>query len=381
MKKLLFLSLSALLLLSLAAACGKKKDEKKATDAPAMGAEPAPGPAPDMKPEPTPEPPKSDVAAKPDPVPPPAATPPTLTALAELGTPMVAVHVELAKIFASPAFLATGLEDKLNSELMDDEDFDRVAVSACLGLELKKVSTLVTSVTVFANSEKDLVILAETPVDSAKLLNCMREAKKKNKSRMTETDYGAVKGFKVVDKDGDVTHLVPVGKHRILFVIGEQKDLVAKLKVGEGHLGTGEVAGYFHGGQQAVKVVLRNLPLEKINQAGGAVQFPNLKSGDLDAQVALDAGLRVDVRLDAKDPKAAEALVAMGTIMKGLAQIREQMTAIGLDPSLVDAIQLKAAGPVATLAFELDAARAAAVAAVVKKLVDKDAAPAAAPTP
>jgi len=380
MKKPLSVLLSALLLLSLAAACGKKKDEKKAADAPAMGTETPPASVPDMKEAPPPEQPKPEVTAKPGPAPTPAVAPPTITALSELGTPMIAVHVELAKIFASPAFQATGLEDKLNSELMDDEDFDRAAVSACLGLELKKVSELVTSVTVFGNGGDDLVILADTPVESEKLLNCMKSAsKKKKKNRMTETAYGPVKGFKVADKDGDVTHLVPVGRNRMLFVIGEQKDLVAKLKVGEGHLGTGDVAGYFHGGPQAVKVVLRNLPLDKMNKDGGKVQIPNLKSGDLDAQVGLDAGLRVDVRLDAKDPKAAEALVAMGTIMKGLADVREQMAAIGLDAGLLDAIQLKAAGPVATLAFELDAARAAAIAATLKKqLLDKDATPSAA---
>lgn len=364
MKKTLLFLLSVTMILSLAAACGKKKEEKKAADTPAMGAEKAPEPADAMKeaakPEPKPE-------AKPEPAPEPAGSPATLTSLAELGTPMIAVHVDLAKVFASPVFQATGLEEKLNEELINDEDFDRVAVSACIGMELKKVSELVTSVSLFGSGEKDMVMLARTPVESEKLFNCMKVASKKKKNRMVETTYGAVKGFKVTDKDGDVTHLVPVGKNQVLFLIGEHKALVGKLKVGEGHLGKGEVDGYFPGGPQAVKVVLRNLPLDKINKEGGAVQIPNLKSGDLDGFIHLADGFSVEVRLDAKDPKAAEALVAMGTIMKGLGDIREQMKAMNLDSALLDELKLTAAGPVATLRMTLDAAKARAVAAVLKK--------------
>lgn len=368
MKKTLLFVLSTLMILSMAAACGKKKDEKKAADAPAMGAEKAPEPADAMKEAAKPEPPKPE-PAKPEPAPEPAAgtTPPTVTALAELGTPMIAVRVDLAKVFASPVFQATGLEEKMNQELMDDEDFDRVAVSACIGMELKKVSELVTSISVFGSGEKDLVILADTPVESEKLFNCVKEASKKKKNRLTEMTYGAVKGFKVTAKDGDVTHLVPVGKNRVLFLIGEHQVLVGKLKVGEGHLGKGEVDGYFPGGPQVVKVVLRNLPLEKMNKPGGAFQIPNLKSGDLDGTIHLDEGFSIDVRLDAKDPKAAESLIAMGTLMKGLDQVRDEMKEIGLDGALLDEVKLAAKGPVASLRVVLDAARAKAVAAVLKK--------------
>jgi hypothetical protein len=154
MKKTLSMLLSVTMILSLAAGCGKKKDEKKASDAPTMGATPAPEPAAAMKEADQPGPAKPE-PAKPAPAPEPVVgtTPPTITTLAELGTPMIAVRVDLAKVFASPIFQATGLEDKLNQELMDDEDFDRAAVSACIGMELKKVSELVTSVSLFGSGE------------------------------------------------------------------------------------------------------------------------------------------------------------------------------------------------------------------------------------
>jgi hypothetical protein len=367
MKKSLWFLLVSLISLSLSVGCNKKKDEKSASPGPEMGAAPVvaemapPAPGPDMKPVPEP------VAAPVPPAPVLPSSPATLTALAELGTPLFAVHVELATVFDSPAFKATGLEDKLNAEMNDDKDFPQAAIGACLGIDLKRVTDLTTAVTVFGNKEEDIVILAKLPMEAEKMFGCLNQVSKGGKTRVAEEMFGTTKGYKVTARDGDVTHFVGVGRNMVLIIVGERKDLIAKLKIGEGHLGKGDVAGYFPGGPQAVKVVLRNLPLEKMNKEGGKVQIPNLKNGDLDGWVHVTDGVKLEAKLDTKDPKAAEALIAMGTIMKGLTQIKEEMKEIGMDPGLLDLIKLAATGNIASLSVELDAAKALALAGTIKK--------------
>jgi len=376
MKKSLLFLIFATLSLTMVFSCNKKKDDKAAAPAPEMGATP---PGAEMNPaEPVmKEAPKPDPVATPAPVTPPVAdptvTPPTLAAIAELGTPMFAVHVELAKLFESSVFKATGLEDKLNTSMTGDKDFPGAAIGACLGIELKKVTDVISGVTVFGNTDKDVVILASLAMDTGKVFGCLSLVGKGKKTKVDEEMFGTTKGYRITAKDGEVTHLVGVGKNLVLVVVGERKDLIAKLKIGEGNLGKGDVAGYFPGGPQVVKVVLRNLPLEKMNKEGSKVQIPNLKSGDLDGTIALTDTLKVDVKLDTKDAKAAEALVAMGTVMKGLTQIKEEMKAMGLDASLLDAIKIAASGNFATLNVELDAVKAKGLAETLKKqLLDEE---------
>ncbi len=376
MKKSLLFLMVATVSLAMAFSCNKKKDDQAAAPVPEMGATP---PGAEMNPaEPVmKEAPKPDPVATPAPVTPPVAdpsvTPPTLAAISELGTPMFAVHVELAKLFESPVFKATGLEDKLNTSMTGDKDFPGAAIGACLGIELKKVTDVISGVTVFGNTDKDVVILASLAMDTQKVFGCLSLVGKGKKTKVDEETFGTTKGYRITAKDGEVTHLVGVGKNLVLVIVGERKDLIAKLKIGEGNLGKGDVAGYFPGGPQVVKVVLRNLPLEKMNKEGSKVQIPNLKTGDLDGTIALTDTLKVDVRLDTKDAKAAEALVAMGTVMKGLTQIKEEMKAMGLDASLLDAIKIAASGTFATLNVELDAAKARGLAETLKKqLLDEE---------
>ena len=354
MKKSILVLMTSLLALSLVVACNKKKDEKPAADPNAMQADMLEM-APEMKPEPQPEPKpevKVDPAAE-------ASTPPTLTALAEIGTPQIAVYMNLAKMAQSPLMKETGLAEKMNVSFMKDSDeMDKEAVAKCLGIEVKTPTDLISSVAVFTNgSEEDATILLTVPMEAEKLMGCLKSSAKKTK--VEEATFGAVKGYKVTDKD-EVSHFVAVGKNTILTFKGEQKEFVAKLKIGEGNIGKGDVEGYFPGGPQCLKVVVRNLNVEK--QIKG--QIPNLKAIDVDATAGIANGLKVVVKVDTKDAKAAEQLAAFAAVIKGNPAMKGQLKAVGLDETLVDKVIIAAKDTNVSVNIDLDMA-------TVKGLIEK----------
>lgn len=358
MKKTILVVMTSLIALSLAMACNKKKDEKPAADPNAMQADMVEM-APEMKPEPKPEP-KPEV--KPEPTAE-AVTPPTLTALAELGTPKIAVYMDLAKMAESPLMKETGLTEKMNVSFMKDaDDMDMAKLATCLGLTVKSPVDLIQKVAVFANKgEEDAAIILTVPGEAEKFMGCMKSAAKDQK-KIEEVTFGTAKGFKVTDEDGFV-HFIPVDKNKVLTFRGEQKEFVAKLKIGEGNIGKGDVEGYFPGGPQCLKVIVRNMEMEEANKAMKGM-IPSMKTIDVDATVGLGNGLKVDVKVDTKDAKAAEQLAAMGSVMKGNPQTKMQLKAVGLDETLMDKIVIAAKDTNVTLKIDLDLA-------TVKGLIEK----------
>lgn len=350
MKKTILVVMTSLIALSLAVGCNKKKDEKPAADPNAMQADMAEM-APEMKPETKPEPkpevkPESAVEA---------VTPPTLTALAELGTPKIAVSMDLAKMAQSPLMKETGLTEKMNVSFMkDSDDLDLAALSKCLGIEVKNPTDMISKVVVFANNgEDDAAIILTVPGEAEKFMSCMKSSAKDQK-KIEEATFGTVKGYKITDDDGFV-HFVPVDKNKILTFRGEQKEFVAKLKIGEGNIGKGDVDGYFPGGPQCLKVLVRNLNMDEANKAIKGM-IPNLKTLDVDATVGLANGLKVDVKVDTKDAKAAESLAAFAAVMKGNPQAKQQLKAVGLDETLIDKIVIAAKDTNVTVKIDLDLA-------------------------
>jgi len=358
MKKTILVVMTSLIALSLAVACNKKKDEKPAADPNAMQADMGEM-APEMKPEPKPEP-KPEV--KPDPTAE-AVTPPTLTALAELGTPKIAVYMDLAKMAESPLMKETGLTEKMNVSFMNDaDDMDMAKLATCLGITVKSPIDLISKVVVFTSgSDEDAVIVMTVPTEADKFLGCLKSSAKDQK-KVEEVTFGTAKGYKVTD-DGEFTNFVPVEKNKIMAFKGEQKEFVAKLKIGEGNLGKGDVDGYFPGGPQCLKVIVRDLNMDEANKAFKGM-IPNLKTLDVDATVGVANGLKVDVKVDTKDAKAAESLAAFAAVMKGNPQAKQQLKAMGMDETLIDKIVIAAKDTAVTVKIDLDLA-------TVKGLIEK----------
>jgi len=358
MKKTILVVMTSLIALSLAVACNKKKDEKPAADPNAMQADMVEM-APEMKPEPKPEP-KPEV--KPDPTAE-AVTPPTLTALAELGTPKIAVYMDLAKMAESPLMKETGLTEKMNVSFMNDaDDMDMAKLATCLGITVKSPIDLISKVVVFTSgSDEDAVIVMTVPTEADKFLGCLKSSAKDQK-KVEEVTFGTAKGYKVTDDD-EFTNFVPVEKNKIMAFKGEQKEFVAKLKIGEGNLGKGDVDGYFPGGPQCLKVIVRDMNMDEANKAFKGM-IPNLKTLDVDATVGVANGLKVDVKVDTKDAKAAESLAAFAAVMKGNPQAKQQLKAMGMDETLIDKIVIAAKDTAVTVKIDLDLA-------TVKGLIEK----------
>ena len=169
--------------------------------------------------------------------------------------------------------------------------------------------------------------------------------------------------------------MVVLDKNKVLFFSGEQKDFVAKLKVGEGNIGKGDVEGYFPGSPHCLKVVVRELDVEKMTKG----MIPNVKTMDLDAMVGLANGLKVDVKADTKDAKAAETISSMLTVGKNNPQFKGQLKAMGLDENLLDKVMIAANGTVVTVKLDLDVETVKGIVEKVKAMVPQ--AGAAAPAP
>jgi len=374
MKKSILVLMTSLLALSLVVACNKKKDEKPAADPNAMGADMGQVMQPEaMKEEPMKEEPKPEVKVDPASE---AVTPPTLTALAELGTPKIAVYMDLAKMIESPLMKETGMGDKMNVSFMkDSEGMDKEALAKCLAIEVKAPTDLISKVVVFTNgSEDDATIILTVPMEAEKLMGCLKTSAKNTK--VEDMAFGTAKGYKVTEKGGDVSHFVAIDKNKILTFKGEQKEFVAKLKIGEGNLGKGDVEGYFPGGPQCLKVIVRELSMDEFNKNAKGM-IPNLKAIDVDATVGIANGLKVDVKVDTKDAKAAESLAAFAAVMKGNPQAKAQLKAVGLDETLIDKILIAAKDTNVTVKIDLDMATVKGLVEKLKAMIPGGAAPAA----
>ncbi len=343
MKKTLIFVLSTVFAFSFMMSC-KKKEEKKAAVDNSMAADMAePMKEEPMKEEPKPAEPKAEEV-----------TPPTMTQIAEIGVPKVAVYFNFAKMAESPLLKDTGLIDKMNvSFVSDSKNKDEMEkLGKCLGIELKSPVNVLSKVVVFSDgTESNIIAIMELPVEAEKMMGCVKETAKD--SKVEDATIGGAKGYKVTDKEKKVSHVVAIDKNKVLLFTGEQKEFVAKLKVGEGNIGKGDVEGYFPGGPQCLKVIVRELDVEKFAKGAGGM-LPNLKTLDLDAMVGVANGLKVDVKADTKDAKAAESISAMMTVAKANPQAKAQLKAMGLDENLMDKIVIKAEGSVVTVKIDLD---------------------------
>jgi len=370
MKKTLIFVLSAVFAFAFVTSCNKKKEEKKAVAETPMAAdmeEP-------MKEEPMKEEPKKEE-------PPKAAedvTPPTMTQIAEIGVPKVAVYINLAKMVESPLLKDTGLIDKMNVSFIADskkkEEMDKLG--KCLGTEITTPTNILSSVVVFSDgTENNMIGIVEMPVEAEKLIGCMKDLNKENK--MEEATIGGAKGYKITNKKKEVVQVVVLDKNKVLFFSGEQKDFVAKLKVGEGNIGKGDVLGYFPGGPHCLKVITRELDVEKLAKG----MIPNIKTLDLDAMVGMANGLKVDVKADTKDAKAAETLSSMLTVGKNNPQAKAQLKAMGMDENLLDKVVIAANGTVVTVKIDLDVDTVKGIVEKVKMMMPQTGAAPAAPAP
>ena len=354
MKKTFILVVSTILTFSLLMSCKKKEDKKTSVDN-AMAVDMA---------EPKPEEPMKEEPKKPEPQPVPAAegaTPPTMTQLAELGVPKVAVYFNFAKMAESPLFKELGLVDKMNvsflSDMKDQEKLQKMA--ACLGIDIKNPTHLFSKAVVFSDgTEQNIITVLDLPVETEKMMGCVKEITKKD-VKFEEVTIGGAKGTKVIADKQAVT-FVGVNKNKALVFVGEQKDFVAKLKVGEGNIGKGDVDGYFPGGPHCVKVVVRNLDVKKM----ASEMIPNVKTIDLDATVGLANGLKVDVKIDTKDAQAAETISSLMTVGKNHPELKKNLKNMGLNENLIDKVNIAANGTVVTvnLAFDVE---------TVKSIVEK----------
>jgi hypothetical protein len=271
--------------------------------------------------------------------------------------------MDLAKMANSPLMKETGLTEKMNVSFMkDSDDMDMAKLATCLGIEVKNPTDLVSKVVVFTNGpEADATIILTVPTEAEKFLGCLKSSAKDQK-KVEEVAFGAAKGYKVNDEDG-FTRFVVVDKNKILTFRGEQKEFVAKLKIGEGNLGKGDVDGYFPGGPQCLKVIVRDFDMGEFSKEAKGM-IPNLKTLDVDATVGVANGLKVDVKIDTKDAKAAESLAAFAAVMKGNPQGRKQLKDAGLDENLIDKIVIAAKDTAVTVKIDLDLA-------TVKGLIEK----------
>ncbi|PKN21778.1 MAG: hypothetical protein CVU65_16245 [Deltaproteobacteria bacterium HGW-Deltaproteobacteria-22] len=372
MKKSILVLMTSLLALTMVVACNKKKDEKPAADPTAMGTDMAEM-QPEMQPDAMKEDPKPEVKVDPASE---AVTPPTLTALAEIGTPKIAVYVDLAKMAQSPLMKETGLTEKMNVSFMKDSDsMDKAALAKCLGIDVKTPTDMISKVAVFTNgSEDDATIILTVPMEAEKLMGCLKTSAKDTK--IEDVTFGTAKGYKVTEKEGEVSHFVAVEKNKILTFKGEQKEFVAKLKIGEGNIGKGDVEGYFPGGPQCLKVIVRELSMDEFNKNAKGM-IPNLKAIDVDATVGIANGLKVDVKVDTKDAKAAESLAAFAAVMKGNPGAKAQLKAVGLDESLIDKVIIAAKDTNVTVKIDLDMATVKGLVEKLKGMIPGAAAPAA----
>lgn len=358
MKKTFILIVSTIFAFSFLTSCKKKEDKKTSVDN-AMAVDMA---------EPKPEEPMKEEPKKPEPQPVPAAesvTPPTITQFAELGVPKVAVYVNFAKMVESPLFKEMGLVDKMNvsffSDMKDKEKLEKMAT--CLGIDIKNPTHLFSKAVVFSDgTETNILAILDLPVETEKMMGCVKEIAKKD-IKFEEVTIGGAKGTKVIKDKQEVT-VVSVDKNKALMVVGEQKDFVAKLKIGEGNIGKGDVDGYFPGGPHCVKVVVRNLDVTKM----ASKMMPNVKTIDLDAMVGLMNGLNVDVKIDTKDAKAAETISSLMTVGKNHPELKKNLKNMGLNENLIDKVNIAAKDTVVTVSLAFDIETVKSIAEKLKDL-------------
>ncbi len=293
---------------------------------------------------------------------------PTLTTIEEMGTPVFAMRVDLVALAASAFVKNTGALDALARSFLSETNESRETMAKCLGADLSLLTNVIRDFSVLGNGQDALVVLIGTVPSARRFVDCSLEMDKKEK-RVTREMFGSVQGYRTVEKNGEVNYAVPVAEHVALLIIGEQKELITRLRIGSGDLGRGDVSGYFGDGGHVIMLVSRNLPLEKINDRDD-FQIPNLTTGDLTGWLRLTDAIGMELTLDAKNPKAAESLAAFAVIMKGLPDVRKALQGVGLDEKILDeGLRITAIGDEVRVKLALDAVAAGKVAAVLKRMV------------
>jgi len=294
--------------------------------------------------------------------------PPSMTAIAELGVPLFALRIDLAALGRSPLVKSSGLPEMMQKWMSRHRDEFSEEMETCLGVDLVLPTDFLDGVTVFGANSQNLVILFDTVMSASKFMECMAKVNPPKDGQLRRHNFGKVAGYRGVDEKGKVSYVVPVAERRLLWITGEQKELVARIRVGEGDLGTGATDGYFGSGRMLV-VIGRDFPLGWLNKGEAKFQIPNLTSGNLSAWLDLSDKIELKLDLDAKDPTAAESMAAFLVVMKGLPMVHQTLKEFGFAENLIaDAVRVVSVDSEVRVRVVLGAADSTRVVAVLNTI-------------